>query len=816
MRILALLLSLAAAGACGWRSGPSVDALVADAQAALRGGRVSVAADLVEKGLAATASTPESVPAWRVRLLDAEVRLSRLQIPEALAILEAPVPEGPEFAPVRGRQLLLLARSLTQQRDFDGAQSALERASGIAGGDRGLLLDVELLSGQIEFRRGRWSAGESRLRAAAAAAAGEHDDHRQARALNDLGMSYVVRNRYDEALSWFEQVLALHSIEGDSIYGTSLYNAGLSLARLGQFDRAEALQRRAIEIHKDGEVQNQLQALGELGNTYLLQNDAARALPLLQQAFDTALSGGLSAEAALWARNLAIAHTRFGGWDEAARFVAEARRLEPSARPASALVAEVTDAQIAAGRGEREEARRRFEAVLEKSEPEPSVRFIAYDGLSRLAIDDERPQEAARYFEAALAEVERTRADLVRPDFRLSFLVRRISFYQSYVDLLIEQGRVDRALEVADSSRGRVLAEGHGVEAPARAAAASFRALARNTDSVLLFYWLAPRASRVWAVTGGGVHTATLPPAAEIEALVADHQAVMQNAVADPLAPGPTTGDRLYQTLVAPVQSRVPPGASVVVVPDGMLGRINFETLTAGEGTARGKHYWIEDVTVQIAPALALLQRRDARRAPASLLLVGDPSPRDPEFPALSYASAEMTGIARHFGQGRVTALAGADATPAAFREAGPERFAVIHFTSHAVASLESPLDSAVILSGPDPGYKLYAREVAAMPLAADLVTVSACRSAGERAYSGEGLVGFAWAFLRAGSQRVVAGLWDVDDRSTATLMDEVYARIARGVPPAVALRESKLELIRQGFPKPYYWAPFQLFTVVL
>ena len=53
-------------------------------------------------------------------------------------------------------------------------------------------------------------------------------------------------------------------------------------------------------------------------------------------------------------------------------------------------------------------------------------------------------------------------------------------------------------------------------------------------------------------------------------------------------------------------------------------------------------------------------------------------------------------------------------------------------------------LDSAVILSGPDVRYKLYARDVAAMPLQAELVTVSACRSAGERAYAGEGLVAHA------------------------------------------------------------------------
>ena len=112
-------------------------------------------------------------------------------------------------------------------------------------------------------------------------------------------------------------------------------------------------------------------------------------------------------------------------------------------------------------------------------------------------------------------------------------------------------------------------------------------------------------------------------------------------------------------------------------------------------------------------------------------------------------------------------------------------------------------------------GYKLYARDVADRPLSADLVTISACRSAGERTYAGEGLVGFAWAFLRAGARRVIAGLWDVDDRSTAALMGQVYANLARGASPGEALRAAKLEMIRSGAAtaKPYYWAPFQLFV---
>jgi CHAT domain-containing protein len=164
-----------------------------------------------------------------------------------------------------------------------------------------------------------------------------------------------------------------------------------------------------------------------------------------------------------------------------------------------------------------------------------------------------------------------------------------------------------------------------------------------------------------------------------------------------------------------------------------------------------------------------------------------------------------------------VTAYQGDRASPAAYKTAAPDRFTFVHFTAHAAANLESPLDSAVILTGPDAAYKLYARDVAALPLRAELVTVSACRSAGERSYSGEGLIGFSWAFLRAGASRVIAGLWDVDDRSTVELMDRLYARIAAGDTAARALREAKLSLVAKGgnYSKPYYWGPFQVFTLV-
>jgi CHAT domain-containing protein len=200
----------------------------------------------------------------------------------------------------------------------------------------------------------------------------------------------------------------------------------------------------------------------------------------------------------------------------------------------------------------------------------------------------------------------------------------------------------------------------------------------------------------------------------------------------------------------------------------------------------------------------------------ARLLLIGDPLQAEAAYPKLRYASEELASIRRYFSD--IRQHSGGEATPSSYRRSASKGVSVIHFAAHAEANHASPLDSAIILSPENNRYKLYSRDVAQMPISADIVTLSACRGAGARAYSGEGLVGFSWAFLDAGAKNVVAGLWDVSDRSTAKLMDRLYRGIVRqGLDPVEALRQAKLSLLHAGEPesKPWYWGPFQVYTRV-
>jgi CHAT domain-containing protein len=125
----------------------------------------------------------------------------------------------------------------------------------------------------------------------------------------------------------------------------------------------------------------------------------------------------------------------------------------------------------------------------------------------------------------------------------------------------------------------------------------------------------------------------------------------------------------------------------------------------------------------------------------------------------------------------------------------------------------DDPAKSGLALSGaPGGDGLLQVDDITKLKLTADLVTLSACRTAAGPLLNGEGLLSLGRAFFYAGARRVVGTLWDVNDASTAQLMDAFYARLNDGAPVAEALRQAKLSLIhgsRAAWSHPHHWSPF-------
>ena len=514
-----------------------------------------------------------------------------------LPLISAPLPDGPAFHPLRARQKYLEALVQRIQNRFAEALVTLDTARRLAPDARDVQFDIAWLDGQLRMRLGQWSEAETRLNAFIATAAAAGDRFQQARALNDLGMGGVARGRWDEALGRFERVLSFEDLESLSVYASALINAGICYTRLGEFERALAIQRRSASLYTDRGTRTDFEhALGQLGTTFLLQGDPRQALPHLRQALAVSNESNLQADAALWAGNLASVNVELGDWDEADRFNEEAKRLKAASKTGNLVHNTLNAAKIAQGRGRLDEAARLFAEALAGAASIPGVRWTAHAGLADGAVARSKPDEAARHFEAALETIEKTRSELLKTDYKLSFLTSLIQFYQHYVDTLVDQGRVERALEITESSRGRVLAERSGVAPPTRVGPGEMQKVAAGSGAVLLSYWLAPARSYLWVVTAVGVKMLTLPPADEIAGLVRQYRATINNTLADPLASSGTAGDRLYQILVAPALPSMPPGTRVVIAADGALHGINLRhcpsrarSATTGLKTSRSR-----------------------------------------------------------------------------------------------------------------------------------------------------------------------------------------------------------------------------------
>ncbi|HKO99941.1 MAG TPA: CHAT domain-containing tetratricopeptide repeat protein [Pyrinomonadaceae bacterium] len=141
-----------------------------------------------------------------------------------------------------------------------------------------------------------------------------------------------------------------------------------------------------------------------------------------------------------------------------------------------------------------------------------------------------------------------------------------------------------------------------------------------------------------------------------------------------------------------------------------------------------------------------------------------------------------------------------------------------VHFATHGILNSEHPELSGLVLSlvneqgQPVNGF-LRLHDIYNLNLPADLVVLSACQTGLGKEIRGEGLIGLTRGFMYAGSPRVVASLWKVDDAATAELMKRFYRGMLKDkLAPAAALRVAKVEMWKQKrWNAPFYWAAFEL-----
>lgn len=694
-----------------------------------------------------------------------------------------------------------------------------------------------------------------------------NDRRGQAVSLSALGWAQFLGTRFQAALASYDEALRLRREVGDQRgEAATLDRRGTILSRLGRKDEALASYQAALRILQrvgdrlsDPQVQASIGWLDEsCGRSELALSSFEQAIPLFRQVGDQngeayALLG--SARASLRLGRLPFAQSQIEqalGIVETVRSEVESPALRASYLASRQEYYELF-VRILMERNEREPGRGWGERALEvsnRSRARSLLESLAEVQVNLLAETEPGLLAEERSLEERIRARERQRFELLaEPSAQqeIAALERELR------SLLLEE----------DALQGRIRAASPRYAAFSRSPSLRLRDIQDLLDpeTLLLWYALGEDRSYLWVVGPDSITSYPLAPRAEIENAARQvYQLLSQSQKKGGREQAQLATAFLSNMILAPVAGRLK-GRRLLIASDGALQYIPFGVLPV----PRAVPAWSERrpllaeheiVNIPSAAVLALVRRELAGRRPApkTLAVVADPVFRrdDPRVtgrsavpvssgPAARVRRApEVERAAREVGLDGFDRLAYATTEARAILSLVPDRerlqalgfrasratvlsgelghYRIVHFATHGLLNEQHPELSGVVLSLVDEEGRLQdgflrVQDLVHLSFPADLVVLSACRTALGTEIRGEGLVGLTHGFLVAGAGRVLVSLWNVNDLATAELMARFYRHLLQGGQrPAAALREAQLSMLgEERWAAPYYWAGFTL-----
>ena len=298
---------------------------------------------------------------------------------------------------------------------------------------------------------------------------------------------------------------------------------------------------------------------------------------------------------------------------------------------------------------------------------------------------------------------------------------------------------------------------------------------------------------------------------------------------------GEAIGSRLYQRLIRPIQALVTQKEEWIIIPDGFLYFLPFESLPSGKGPAAsppgtGTPTLLETTTISyqfssrlmVAPAnsknhsspVSVLSFAPFAEKGAVLpgMTAGGPGPDSTGPLALSSLPAsreEITGL-----QG--IQYIDSRATKEQFLKE-INKYPIVHLATHAVSSINnasasfiafypakrSPIENCLFLE------ELYGLDMNATKL----VVISACETGQGELVSKEGVISLARAFAYAGCESTISSLWKADDQSTSYILRKFYVYLQKGYTKSKALQQAKLDYLESDAinKSPAFWSHLML-----
>jgi CHAT domain-containing protein/tetratricopeptide (TPR) repeat protein len=667
------------------------------------------------------------------------------------------------------------------------------------------------------------------------------DRRGEATTLSNLGSAALERGDPQEALAFYQQSLALRRALGDGV-GEARALARLAQAQVEAGDGAAAA--RSFEaalagLREAGDRPHEALALLDQGRLLLQQGQVEQARAALAASVRLAREIGDRSREVRALEGLARVEAAAGHGAAALQHVQQAVEILDGLRG----TLRDPDLGVAFSRSRHRVHALAVELLMEGHRRDPAA---GLDLRALEAAEGARARTLLTMLAEAGAPVEGAVDPLLAQQRRQ--LLQRLSG-KSGRALTLPPGSAERlALE---AERLQLLRELDLVEARLREASPAFAALTApeplevaaiqgllDPGTLLLSYFLGEERSFLWVVSRQAVRSIELPPRGALEGLARTAHGLLSDPHPSHWRREAAVLRQLAHLLLEPAAVETEGVTRLAIIGDGALRYLPFGALPRADG----EPFLTRFEVVYLPSASALAALRQGRRGPSPgagrLAILADPvfratdprvSPEGPpvetagsrggeDFPRLPASRREAETLAALVPQGEALTLVDFAADRQAVLEGRLDGFEVLHFATHGVLDTSQPALSGLVLSqvGPDGAPRagfLGLHDIYGLDLRAELVVLSGCRTALGEEMRGEGLVGLTRGFMYAGTPRVVASLWPVEDRATADLMELFYRALwEENLPAAAALRRAQQTLRQERrWRDPYYWAGFLL-----
>jgi CHAT domain-containing protein/Tfp pilus assembly protein PilF len=680
----------------------------------------------------------------------------------------------------------------------------------------------------------------------------------QEASLESLGELEMKRGHYQTALSYYEQSRATNP-ENPLFVAELLSNMAAAHEKLGESQESVELLQQSIKMWEaTGSGPNPV-IVSDLGYSQESLGKFTEALATQEHALFVSRQSGANPERE-WLFESRVAHVdrALGRKDEALKnyqnSIDELEHLR-----VSALNTESGRASILARSGTTyaETADLLFDLhredqALEMAERGRARAFLDMLALSRGGLPDELTPEQVKREETLLARISAIQKQLWKEGSPAK------EEQQQRADLTAAEDDLEAFyLEVRQANPRYA-----SIRYPEPISVSRIQDDLLDEHTALVEFLLGEKRSLVWVVTKNKLTTGILPPRQEIEDQVTAYRKALTNradtlTLRKSLSDVNQLGEKMYASLLQPVEAALTFSSKLIIVPDGALHYLPFETLILSprHGTSSESHstYLVEEFPTVYAPSASALatvrEINEQATAPTKALLAfGDPiappssarkadmdhatrtalpGPDTPvtdeyaergfSFTRLPYTRDEVLGIGKLYSAVQRQIYLGEQAREETVKSEKLDQFRYIHFASHGFIDEIHPDRSGILFSSDSHSTEdgvLQMGEIMRLKLNADLVTLSACNTGLGKMVNGEGILGLTRAFFYAGARNVTVSLWSVNDFSTSALMKAFYENLNRGLSKSEALRQAKLTLLRgkdNAWHHPYYWGAFVL-----